>query len=88
MKSVGRVELAASLKMLRFVRLGVTRRDMTRNECIGETAQVELFEDKVREVGWDGLNSGVEYGAARQEGEEKTAEKIHGRSGWRDRKAC
>lgn len=48
---MGRVELAASLKMLRFVWLGMTRRDMTRNECIGETAQVELFEDKVREVG-------------------------------------
>lgn len=48
---MGRVELAASLKMLRFICLGVTRTDMTRNECIGETAQVELFEDKVREVG-------------------------------------
>lgn len=45
------LEVAASLKMLRFVWLGVTRTDMTRNECIGETAQVELFEDKVREVG-------------------------------------
>lgn len=44
------LEVAASLKMLRLVWLRVARMDMTRNECIGETAQVELFEDKVREV--------------------------------------
>lgn len=41
----------ADLKTLRFS-WGVTRRDKIRNEYIRGTAQVEQFEDKVREARW------------------------------------